>query len=160
MRTRKKKNKIVLAFGTFDILHPGHLFYLSQSKKQGDILVVVIARDSTVKRLKGRNPIFRETERLEMVAALKMVDRAVLGDPLHHCRIIEKIRPDILCLGYDQNITTQKLSEQLKRMKIPFQSIKRIGSYRKESQKSSHYKHKILTQKRCVSKKDLAPIIA
>ena len=67
----------VLATGTFDILHPGHLLYLEESRALGDELVVVVARDVNVKH--KPKPIIPEEQRLIMVAALKIVDLAVLG---------------------------------------------------------------------------------
>ncbi len=130
-------NGTVMAFGTFDIIHPGHLSYLMQARRLGKKLIVVIARDATVKALKGHSPFFSEQERLTLVSSLKIVDRAVLGDKIHHCRIIDRLRPDIICLGYDQNITKQKLSEQLKRMHIPLHSIMRAKAYRKTRYKST-----------------------
>ena len=71
--------KTVMAFGTFDVLHPGHIAYLEQAKRMGDRLVVVVARDSSVAIIKGRRPIFGEKERLEIVSSLRVVDKAVLG---------------------------------------------------------------------------------
>ncbi len=130
-------NGTVMAFGTFDIVHPGHLSYLLQAKRLGKKLIVVIARDATVRALKGHLPFFNERERLALVSSLKIVDRAVLGDKIHHCRIIDRVRPDIICLGYDQNISKQHLSEQLKRMHIPLHSIVRAKAHRKVRYKSS-----------------------
>ncbi len=68
----------VLATGTFDLLHPGHLLYLERSKKLGDELVVIVARDVNVKH--KPKPIVPEDQRLKMVQALKVVDLAILGD--------------------------------------------------------------------------------
>lgn len=143
---RNIHNKTVLAFGTFDIVHPGHLYYLAECKKRGSRLVVVIARDSTVRALKGMKPVFKEDDRRKLVESLKMVDRAVLGDKVHHCRIIKKIRPDILCLGYDQNISSQRLASQLKQMNCTFRRIIRIGPRNPKKYKSTLYKRIIRTQ--------------
>ncbi|MBS3101431.1 adenylyltransferase/cytidyltransferase family protein, partial [Candidatus Woesearchaeota archaeon] len=71
--------KKVMCAGTFDIIHPGHLFYLSEAKKYGDKLVVVVARDNTSEKFKGRKPAHNERERLEAVRTLEIVDEAVLG---------------------------------------------------------------------------------
>ena len=90
----------VMAQGTFDILHPGHLHYFKQSKKLGDHLTVVISRDSRVKEKK--NLYFSEYERLEMVEAIKHVDEAVLGSEGDIYQTVEEIDPDIITLGYDQ----------------------------------------------------------
>ncbi|MHC1592658.1 MAG: adenylyltransferase/cytidyltransferase family protein, partial [Methermicoccaceae archaeon] len=69
--------KRVLATGTFEFLHPGHLYFLSEAKKLGDELVALVARDSMIRH--KPTPIIPEQQRLEMVAALKVVDKAVLG---------------------------------------------------------------------------------
>ncbi|MCD6523233.1 MAG: FAD synthase [Candidatus Diapherotrites archaeon] len=103
-----------MAFGTFSIIHPGHLFYLESAKRHCDYLIVVVARDSTVKRIKGEC-LIPEKQRLEVVKALKPVDKAVLGYTNDMYRIIERIKPDILILGPDQEHDTEKLKKELKR---------------------------------------------
>ncbi|HDS11788.1 MAG TPA: FAD synthase, partial [Candidatus Wirthbacteria bacterium] len=82
------KPVIVLATGVFDIIHPGHLFYLSEARKLGDILHVVIACDQTTK-VHGKKPIFSQTDRLKLVSALKLVDQAHLGNPSDHLGIVK-----------------------------------------------------------------------
>jgi len=94
--------RVVLAGGVFDILHVGHLATLEAAKELGDVLVVVVARDETVKRLKGREPLNREEDRLKLVSALKPVDKAILGDPEDFLKVVELVRPDVIALGYDQ----------------------------------------------------------
>lgn len=91
--------KTVMAQGTFDVLHPGHLHYLQESRKLGDELVVVIARDSRL----DRKLVFSEDERRELVEALEMVDRAILGSEGDIYSTVEKIDPDVITLGYDQS---------------------------------------------------------
>jgi len=71
--------KKVMCAGTFDIIHPGHLYYLSEAKKHGDKLVVVVARDNTSEKFKGKKPVHSERERLEAVKMLNIVNEAVLG---------------------------------------------------------------------------------
>lgn len=90
-----------MASGVFDILHLGHLHYLEESKKLGDELIVVIATDETVRKMK-HEPVTSEHIRLELVKALKPVDDAVLGYSGDKFKIVEEIKPDILTLGYDQ----------------------------------------------------------
>ena len=98
--------KVVMAFGTFDVLHPGHISYLEQAKKMGNSLIVVVARDSSVAMIKGRLPVFGEKDRLRMVSSLKVVDRAVLGAKVKtengRFGIIRRFRPSIIALGDDQ----------------------------------------------------------
>lgn len=102
----------MLATGVFDILHMGHLYYLSEARKLGDKLVVVVARDDTARRLK-RAPIVPEHLRLEMVRGLKPVDDAVLGDRDDFYRVVENIRPDIIALGHDQKHDPEKIKKEL-----------------------------------------------
>lgn len=105
----------VMATGVFDILHPGHLYYLEEAKKLGDELVVVVACDSTVKRYK-HEPITNETMRLSMVKALKPVDKAVLGYEGDMYRIVKELKPDIIVLGYDQIHNEEKIRDDLTRL--------------------------------------------
>jgi FAD synthetase len=90
-----------MATGVFDILHPGHLHYLNEAKKLGDELVVVVARDSTARRLK-RDPVVPEESRRQMVEALKPVDMAVLGVTGDIYETVVKLKPDVIALGFDQ----------------------------------------------------------
>jgi len=92
----------VLVAGTFDILHPGHIYLLNEASKYGDVHVIV-ARDSNVRRIKGRKTVFDENERKLMVENLKMVKKAYLGDPDDLFKKVEAIKPDIIFLGPDQD---------------------------------------------------------
>jgi FAD synthetase len=105
----------VMATGVFDIIHLGHLHYLEESKKLGDELVVVVATDKTVRRRK-HEPITPERMRLELVASLKPVDRAVLGkDSGDMYEIVRDIKPDIITIGYDQPFNPDQLQAELKK---------------------------------------------
>jgi FAD synthetase len=106
----------VLATGTFDILHPGHLLYLERSKELGDELVVIVARDVNVKH--KPKPIVPEDQRLKMVQALKIVDMAILGDEKDIFRPIEQLKPDIITLGFDQHFNPASLEAELARRNI------------------------------------------
>ena len=128
--------KKVMCAGTFDIIHPGHLYYLSEAKKYGDKLVVVVARDETSESFKGKKPMHNEKERLEQVKMLKIVDEAVLGRIGNIFSIIEEIHPDVICLGYDQNVQKQDLEEELNKRGLKAEVI-RINSYMPNLYKSS-----------------------
>jgi FAD synthetase len=104
----------VMASGVFDILHPGHLRYLQEAKDLGDELIVVVASDATVRRRK-HEPITPERMRLELVSSLKMVDRAYLGSDGDMFGVVERIRPDIIALGYDQDFDEHGIEEALER---------------------------------------------
>jgi FAD synthetase len=92
-----------MASGVFDLLHMGHVHYLYEAKSFGDELVVVVATDETVKRHK-HSPITPENMRRDLVAALKPVDCAMVGYKDDMLSIVEELRPDIIALGYDQEI--------------------------------------------------------
>jgi FAD synthetase len=102
----------VVATGTFDILHPGHVLYLSEAGKLGDELYVIVARDSTIKH--KRKPLVPENQRLFMVRALKCVDHAMLGSEDDMFKPIRDIDPDIIALGFNQHWDEEKLQAQLK----------------------------------------------
>jgi FAD synthetase len=102
----------VMAQGVFDILHLGHLHYLVEAKRLGDELVVVVARDSTVRKLK-HEPVTPEEMRREMIEAMKPVDQAVLGDETDRYVTVEKVKPDIIAIGYDQEVDEEKLNKDL-----------------------------------------------
>ncbi len=101
----------VVATGTFDILHPGHVLYLSEAGKLGDELYVIVARDSTIKH--KRKPLVPENQRLFMVRALKCVDHALLGSEEDMFKPIREIDPDIIALGFNQHWDQEKLQKQL-----------------------------------------------
>ena len=101
----------VVATGTFDLLHPGHVLYLEKSGELGDELVVIVARDINVRH--KPKPIIPESQRLRMVQALKAVDRAVLGEEKDIFQLIEKLQPDIITLGYDQHFDPAVLEAEL-----------------------------------------------
>ena len=126
----------VMVAGTFDVIHPGHLYYFSEAKKNGDYLVVVVARDSTSERMKGRKPVHNEKDRLQAVKSLKIVDEAVLGHDGNIYDIISEIGPNSICLGYDQKTSKEELEKELKSRGIKAEVI-RIGSYMPNLYKSS-----------------------
>lgn len=130
-----RKCRKVMVFGTFAILHPGHLYFLKQAKKYGDYLIVVVARDVTVQKIKKFLPKLNEKERLQMINALNLVDKAVLGDEVNWYKVILKYKPDVICLGYDQKIPAD-FRERLKKMKISAK-VYRLKSCKPEKYKSS-----------------------
>lgn len=100
-----------MATGVFDLLHPGHIYFLAEARRLGDELVVVVARDSTARRFK-HEPITPEASRVQMVAALKPVDRAVLGHEGNIYDILPELRPDIIVLGFDQVHNEDRIREE------------------------------------------------
>lgn len=133
--------KTVMAFGTFDLLHPGHINFLNQAKKHGQ-LVVVIARDKTVKRLKGKSPEQGEKQRLKAIKGLNLADIAVLGGLKDKYAVIKKYRPDIICLGYDQIHFIAGLAGQIKTLNLKCKII-RLKPFKPDKYKTSIIKNKI-----------------
>jgi FAD synthetase len=104
----------VMATGTFDLLHMGHIFYLKEAKKLGDTLYVVVATDATVRRLK-HEPVNPEDVRLSLIKELRIVDEAVLGHEDDMYRVVERIRPDIIALGFDQIHEEKNIEQELRK---------------------------------------------
>ncbi len=103
-KLKKQGKRVVFTNGCFDLLHYGHAKYLEESKNKGDILIVGINSDSSVKRIKGSSrPIVKERNRLSLVAALESVDFALIFKEDTPLNIIKRIRPDILVKGADWN---------------------------------------------------------
>jgi len=107
---------VVLASGAFDLLHYGHVYYLTNAKKAGGEnakLVVIVAKDKTVEKLKGNRPIIPEEQRRALVESLKVVDEAILGyENMDLLGVIEKVKPDVIALGYDE----ERIEKELKRL--------------------------------------------
>ncbi len=101
----------VMVFGTFDFVHLGHLNFFEQAKRLGSKLIVVVSRDSNVKRIKGKQPFFSEMERLKLVSSLKPVDFAVLGNSEDFFTAVKRYRPNVIALGYDQKTMPVKYIE-------------------------------------------------
>ena len=126
----------VVVFGVFDLLHPGHLYFLKEARKYGDHLTVVVTRDARVIHEKKHKSLFSERERLEIISALKHVDKAVLGDRVGEWRVLKKLQPDTVCVGYDQNVGWI--------MQCGLKKLPRVGhlkSYYPKKYKSSYVRH-------------------
>jgi FAD synthetase len=118
----------VMATGVFDLLHPGHLYFLTEARKLGDELVVVVARDQTARRLKHETYV-PEHVRREMVEALKPVDRAVLGSTTDIYETVVAERPQVIALGYDQVWNEKEVERECSRRGVPVRVV-RIGPLR------------------------------
>jgi len=143
-----KKKKVVLASGTFDLLHYGHVKYLEEAKKIGGKnaeLIVIVARDSTVKKRKGRKTVMSEDQRRSLVEALKVVDEAILGyEDFDMIKVVEKTNPDIIAVGHDQSDIEREVRKALVKKGIAIQVV-RVGRFGKdELNSSSKIKRKII----------------
>jgi cytidyltransferase-like protein len=94
--------KVVFAGGVFDIIHPGHIHTLNAAKKLGDVLVVVVATDKTAQKMKKRTPLHTQDQRKDLLNSLSMVDISLVGDEEDIFKTVDKVKPQIIALGYDQ----------------------------------------------------------
>ena len=108
-----------MVFGVFDRLHPGHVSFLEQASAMGDELIVVLARDASVRELKNKTPYHNEYERIQTVRKIAGVDHVVLGDEkLGSYAVIQKHKPDMICLGYDQHGLGEDLTKRMREGKL------------------------------------------
>jgi FAD synthetase len=118
-----EKMVTVMATGTFDLLHMGHIYYLKEAKKLGDKLIVVVACDDTVRKLK-HEPITSEQLRIGLIKELKVVDEAYLGGKNDMYAIVEELKPDIIAVGFDQIHDIQQLEKELIKRKLKAKIIR------------------------------------
>ncbi len=128
--------KKVMCFGTFDILHEGHRFYLTEARKLGDYLVVVVARDETVKEVKKQQPLNAENVRVRNLQKLGIADKVVLGNSGDKLKVVEDEKPGIVCLGYDQTFFTDNIKEKLRQRGLDIEVV-RLPACKPEVYKSS-----------------------
>ncbi len=93
--------KVVVA-GTFEIVHPGHIFYLKKAAGMGRVVTVIVSRDKNAAKMKGRLPAVPERQRLAVIRSVKCVDSAVLGGRKDFLGTIRRLKPDVILLGPDQ----------------------------------------------------------
>ncbi|HLD21306.1 MAG TPA: adenylyltransferase/cytidyltransferase family protein [Patescibacteria group bacterium] len=103
----KQNQKTVLVFGVFDLFHKGHEYFLQQAKRHGDKLVVIVARDINVQKNKFTKPHDDEQARMKQVQQCGAVNEVRLGyeDWSNRWKVLKDIRPDVICMGYDQQFT-------------------------------------------------------
>lgn len=121
--------KRIVAQGTFDVLHPGHVHYLRQARSMGDELHVIVARSGNVTHKDG--PVIPDKQRVEMVSSLEPVDQAHLGDPEDIFVPIREIAPDIIVLGHDQHHDKAAIEAELDARDLDCQ-VRRASEYEPE----------------------------
>ncbi len=109
----RKKITVIMTGGTFDIIHTGHIFTLEQARMLGDVLVIVIATDKTVQKLKKHLPTNSQKDRVELVRHLREVDVAIEGSETDFFETVESIQPDVIALGFDQKHDEKDLYKKL-----------------------------------------------
>ncbi len=109
---------VVLAGGVFDIIHPGHIYTLNAAKALGDVLVVVVATDNTSEKMKKRRPLHTQEQRQELVNSLSMVDLCLVGQEDDIFKTVDRVRPQIIALGYDQIHQEKFITDGCKRINL------------------------------------------
>ena len=147
----REKRKLVLASGVFDLIHPGHVAFLRKAKEAGGLnaeLLVVVARDSTVRKLKGKSPILPEEQRKALVESLKPVDKVILGsENFDIAGILETYKPDIVAVGYDQDKVEAEVRKVVKERNLPVEIV-RIEKFGPEEFNSSTKIKKLIVKLR------------
>ena len=132
----------VMAFGTFDCVHAGHMFYFKKARALGDHLTVVVAMDSGARKIKGRSPVNGERDRLALVKHIDLVDSAILGDrEMRKWGVIKRIHPVAIALGYDQWASVPSLRKELNALGLN-PRIVRIKSFKPHKNSSSRLRSK------------------
>lgn len=117
-KTGRDSLKVVLAGGVFDIIHPGHIHTLNSAKELGDVLVVVVATDNTAVKMKKRQPLHSQDQRKELVESLRMVDLCLVGQEDDIFKTVNRVRPQIIALGYDQVHQEKFITEGCKKIDL------------------------------------------
>lgn len=143
-----------MAFGTFDFFHAGHEFYLKQAKALGDYLIIVVARDKTVRQIKGKPAINSERKRRNALKNIGIADKVILGHHSDKHKVLKKYRPDVIALGYDQFVFTQTLNKTLIDLNLNT-SIQRIEAHHPQVYKSSLIKTRIQNEEDSINEPSL-----
>ncbi len=134
--------KVVMVFGAFDGVHPGHVDFFRQAKEFGGLLVVSVGLDRNVEKIKGEKPLFSESERLEVIRQLKIVDNAVLGAAGDFFQHIKRFNPDVIALGYDQWASDLMVRRELDKVGLVKTQVVRLKPYDPSRAKSTIMKQK------------------
>lgn len=130
MQKLSKKNKKAMVFGVFDRIHRGHHSFLQQARLYAKELIVVVARDQAVIRLKKKKPKENEGIRCSKIQQVAGVTHAMLGDKVQGIYgVVKKYKPDVLCLGYDQKALIKDLRHKMLQGVIPNIRIIRLKPY-------------------------------
>ena len=133
--------KRALVFGSFDIIHRGHLSFLKQARREGRWVIASIARDAFIKNVKHRDPVHTEQERITQILETGIVREAYLSDEIQGTySTVTKAKPDVICLGHDQDKLRENLLEWMKsrQLEIPIRIMK---PYKRHLYKSSKLVH-------------------
>jgi cytidyltransferase-like protein len=123
----RRRLKVVMMGGAFEIIHPGHIHALSEAGRLGNTLVVVVATDGSVEKNKGRPPVTNQAMRVGLVSSIRQVDLALPGNKGSIYEILSRIRPDVVALGYDQRHNGDEIVQEAARRGIQVRTA-RLGT--------------------------------
>jgi FAD synthetase len=123
----RRRLKVVMMGGAFEIIHPGHVHALSEARGLGNTLVVVVATDESVEKNKGRPPVTDQALRVGLISSIRQVDLALPGNKGSIYEILSRIRPDVVALGYDQRHKGDEIVQEAARRGIRIRAA-RLGS--------------------------------
>ncbi len=133
----QKQQLNILTFGSFDLVHQWHTYYLSQARKYGNHLITIVATDNNIKKIKWHSPTHKVDERIDAIKSLYISDEVLAWSEISPLQCIEKYQPHVICLGYDQRWKfVEALPRKLQELELDTQVIY-IGSLKPEIYKSS-----------------------
>jgi len=124
-----------MIFGTFDIIHGGHLHMFKEAREYANYVIAVVARDVNVERIKEYGALHNENERLEFLNHIDLIDEVVLGDKTDVYKVIKEKRPDIIAFGYDQKVYVDELADAITEVGLNTKIV-RLTPYREGELKS------------------------
>ncbi len=127
----------VMVFGTFDLLHKGHIFFINTARGYGDLMRIIVARDLNVYKIKNKYPFWGENKRVDKLQDKFSDCEVVLGDLTDFYKPIKDFQPEIICLGYDQVADIDELTNRLEKNSIKTPKIVVIKPYKPEIYKTS-----------------------
>ena len=128
-----------MIFGTFDILHMGHIHMFEQAAEYGDKLIAVVARDKNVEKIKGVGSMHKDIERVAFLKHIDIIDEVILGNPNNPYQVIYDNKPDTIALGYDQKVFVDGLVDSITQSGLESQIV-RLSPYKANKLKSSKIK--------------------
>ena len=125
----RKSIRVVFIGGGFEVIHYGHVYTIEKAKSLGEVLVVSVARDSTIRKRKGREPLVSEKDRVRLLSALRSVDAAILGVEGDIYVTLQKVSPDVVALGYDQYHMEGDIKEEAARRGLNVRVVRLDSPY-------------------------------
>jgi len=125
----RRSIRVVFIGGGFELIHYGHVYTISKARGLGDALVVSVARDSTIRKRKGREPLIGEEDRVRLLSSLREVDAAILGVEGDIYVTLQKVKPDVVALGYDQYHMEDEVRREAKKRGMKLRVVRLDSPY-------------------------------